>query len=701
MLVQDSMIKDFPICTPEQSIQTVLALFSKIHSHIIPVVDESSKLTSIITKNKLIHALSKGASVQEPISQFLTKDPVYLSPEINLSEARTLLLKHNIGHAPIVNELSEPIGILSTSEILLAYDLEYDRMQSQLSLIFENMSFGLFSVDNDFKIITANPTAESLLKINEDEHPILHDLKGLEEVMELLTGILKHNHPVMKKKMKVYDRILIVQCYPLYEKGKLVGSMVITDDWTNFEKVANELRFSKEWEEKLYSAIELAYDGLILVDYDGLITMVNKGFCELFSVSDSEILGKPISHWFPELGFSEVLSKGVQINNAAKIIDDTQCLITIRPIKNNGEIIGGICKVTYRGLKQLQEALKKVSNLEQQLSYYQKELGDLKGTKYSFADIVGESHIIQQAKNVAQSASRSTSTVLLLGESGTGKELFAHGIHAASTQTGRFIQVNCSAIPHELMEAEFFGYEEGAFTGAKKGGKKGKLELAQNGTLFLDEIGDMPLALQSKLLRVLQEKEFEPIGGHRVINLQTKIIAATNKNLEDLIQEGNFREDLFYRLNVIRIEVPPLRKRIEDLPDIANSIVDKLNQSEFYLEGITHSALAKLIDYQWPGNIRELHNIIERAANLTEDGYIDLQHIPENLNVQNASSIKTLSTDESTSQNIVISNEPSEKEQIVSALVNAKGNKAKASRELGISRTWLYKKIKEYQINDY
>ncbi|PID13870.1 hypothetical protein CSV63_15705 [Sporosarcina sp. P34] len=698
MLVQDVMIRDFPVCTADQSIQTALILFSEIDSHIIPVVDESSKLTTIITKNKLLQALREGATTKEAISSFLTKNPVYLKPEMLLTTARTLLLKNNIGHAPIVDEFSKPIGLLSTAQILWAYDLSYERIQSQLSLIFENMSFGLFSVDKNFIITTANPIAEDLLHMTASENLSIKEIHGLEEINDLLVGVLEQNKPVMKKKIQLHNHILIVQCYPLYEKEKLVGSMVITDDWTNFEKIANELRFSKEWEEKLHSAIEMAYDGLILVDYDGVITMVNKGFSDLFSVNENEILGKPASEWFPELGFSEVLSTGVKITNSAKLIHDTQCLITIRPIKNNEQIIGGICKVTYRGLKQLQEALKKVSTLEQQLSHYQKELGDLKGTKYSFADIVGESYIIQQAKNTAASAASSTSTVLLLGESGTGKELFAHGIHASSSQMGRFIQVNCSAIPHELMESEFFGYEDGAFTGAKKGGKKGKLEMAQNGTLFLDEIGDMPLALQSKLLRVLQEKEFEPIGGHRVVNLQTKIIAATNKNLEELVSEGKFREDLFYRLNVIRIDIPPLRKRLDDLPDIVHSIINRLKKSEFDLQGITHSAMTKLISYQWPGNIRELHNIIERAANLTEDGYIDVHHIPKSLGSSTSHRIESSQSALSYSQDTVAVYKHSEKERIESALVMANGNKARASRDLGISRTWLYKKIREYGI---
>ncbi len=220
------------------------------------------------------------------------------------------------------------------------------------------------------------------------------------------------------------------------------------------------------------------------------------------------------------------------------------------------------------------------------------------------------------------------STVLIVGESGTGKELFAQGIHAASGQMGPFIQVNCAAIPLDLLESEFFGYEEGSFTGAKKGGMKGKFELSQNGTLFLDEIGEMPLTLQTKLLRVLQEKEFQPIGSSKTIHLNTKIIAATNQNIEQMVEDGTFRADLYYRLNIMRLDIPPLRQRMEDIPDIIQIIINRLNQSGFYVKSVTHSALTKLMKHTWPGNVRELHNILERAANLTTSEYIEDEHIP-------------------------------------------------------------------------
>ena len=285
------------------------------------------------------------------------------------------------------------------------------------------------------------------------------------------------------------------------------------------------------------------------------------------------------------------------------------------------------------------------------------------------------------------------STVLIIGESGTGKELFAQGIHAASGQPGPFVQVNCAAVPPELLESEFFGYADGAFTGAKKGGLKGKFELAQNGTIFLDEIGDMALPLQTKILRVLQEKEFQPIGSSKTIHLHTKIIAATNQNIEQLIIEGKFREDLYYRLNIMRLNIPPLRERIEDLPDIIHAIINRLNQGGFYIKGVTHFALTKLMKHTWPGNVRELQNILERAANLKTSDYIDADDIPTFNHDIEEKIISPQST--STYKDMIHS---TEKDLINTALKEAKGNKTKASQLLGISRPWLYTKMKKYNL---
>lgn len=687
------MTTNFVCCSKDQTLEDVLPMFTQTHSNMLPVVNESKQLIGIITKNQIFKILTAKPSFETTIDHYFKPNPFYLHPNDTIEHTRQLLLQKRIGHAPVVNEHMEPIGVISTQQVLSSYNIIYSHLESQFELLFNHLNFGLFSIDMNFQISASNSLAHRLLNINYHETDAFKQMQSLREIKELIEEILKDRSNAAKKQVNLNGLSLYVQCYPLMRHHELAGAMVIIEDITQIERTINDLQLTKEWEQKLRSVIEFAYDAIILVNKQSQITMVNKGFTDLFGLSSSNILEKSTSELFPELEIENVIKSGISVQNIPQIINDQQSLISILPIKENGETISAICKITYRGLTHLHEALTKVKKLEKQLFAYQNEINEIKGTKYTLFDIAGESDVIRKVKHEATLASRSMSTVLIIGESGTGKELFAQGIHASSGQKGTFVQVNCAAIPSELLESELFGYADGAFTGAQKGGIKGKFELAQNGTIFLDEIGDMPLPLQTKILRVLQEKEFQPIGSSKTIHLNTKIIAATNQNIDRLVKEGKFREDLFYRLNIIRLNIPPLRERMEDMPDIIQEIIKRLNKSGFYVRGVTHSALTKLMKYSWPGNVRELHNVLERAANLKTSDYIDAEDIPtfDRLANNDVLSQRTTSTYKDMMQ-------LSEKEMILSALKEAEGNKTKASKLLGISRPWLYSKIKKYNI---
>ncbi len=317
-----------------------------------------------------------------------------------------------------------------------------------------------------------------------------------------------------------------------------------------------------------------------------------------------------------------------------------------------------------------------------------------------FSDIIGSSQAIRQVKTAAQKVARSKSTVLILGESGTGKELFARAVHNASKRSeAPFIALNCAAIPDSLLESELFGYEEGAFTGAKRGGKPGKFQLANRGTLFLDEIGDMPLHLQTKLLRVIQESKVEPIGGSHSIDIDVRIIAATHQDLEEKVLEGSFRQDLYYRLNVIPIIVPPLRHRMEDLKALIHSILDKCNEKlEKNVGSIDKDCYDWMMRYDWPGNIRELENALEYAVNMCEGDIIETHHLPRKLTQQREISVKH----EPAIERPIKTLESIERETIVGALSyfgNDRSAVEKAANALGISRATLYRKIKLYNLD--
>lgn len=693
MKIAEVMTTDFRTLRPENNVEQALREFARCHVNILPLVDKDGRLMGIITRNRLVRHLAAGISLNCFLEQIMVKEPVCLYPDYDTDKAREILSSNGISHAPVINPERFPIGIISSAQIIAAYKTMQQDMSTHLKILFDNLHFGLLSVNKENIVTTANALAMELLS------PAIvtgKPLPSIPPLSDFVRKVLTNGSP-LKEKCYFKERSLFVQCFPLLQNMRPSGVMLIIDDLTKIEHMSEELRITKEREETLGLLVEMTYDGLVLVDNQGKIAMVNKGFCDLMGLPKERLVGLTAQDLLPNLGLTEVLQYGAEIQGMITIINGRRCLVSSYPLKENNQVIGGITKVIFRGLKELHQALEKINLLEKRLSYYEDELKAIRGTKYTFSDIVGTSSSIKKAKSEAIAASRSMSTVLLVGESGTGKELFAHSIHAASALTGSFIKVNCAAIPQELLEAELFGYDEGAFTGARKGGKKGKFELAHNGTLFLDEIGDMPLPLQAKILRVLQEKEIERVGGTGTIPINVRIIAATNKELEKLVEAGKFREDLYYRLNVLRINIPPLRERREDIPVLINYLIDKLNKQGFNLTGISPEAMRAFMHYNWPGNIRELQNILERAGHYASNGIITLSNLPEKLvpvlkdedhSLNKTSPILDLSKNKN----------ETEKQLILAALAQAKGNRTKASELLGISRTWLYAKMRKYGI---
>ncbi|HQO14843.1 MAG TPA: sigma 54-interacting transcriptional regulator [Smithellaceae bacterium] len=309
--------------------------------------------------------------------------------------------------------------------------------------------------------------------------------------------------------------------------------------------------------------------------------------------------------------------------------------------------------------------------------------------KYSFADIISKNHRILQLFDILPDIAASNSTVLIEGESGTGKELFARAIHDLSSRKNQlFVAVNCSALPDTLLESELFGYKEGAFTDAKKD-KPGRFRLAENGTLFLDEIGEITPSMQVKLLRVLQEKTYEPLGATQSVEHNVRIIAATNKDLDVLVREGSFREDLYYRINVFKIILPPLRERMEDIPLLIDHFIERFNVlQKKSIQGVSEEAMSVLMSYSYPGNIRELANIIERAFILCKTGLIEKKHLPESLFAMSANN----------KDSKVSSLRDVEAAYLLNALKQNNWDRQKTARQIGIHKSTLYRKIKSLDI---
>lgn len=444
---------------------------------------------------------------------------------------------------------------------------------------------------------------------------------------------------------------------------------------------------------------QLLYDGIIVVDKQGYVTMISDTYARFLGIEDSHsVIGKHCTQVVENTRMHAVLQSGQAEMGHVQRVHGKDIIVSRIPVYRDGELAGAIGKVMFLDIHELKILAKRLNSMESKLEYYRTELKRVQGAKYSFENIVGLSEKIKEAKKLAMKVANSRSTILIRGESGTGKELFGHAIHHSSPRgDGPFVRINCAAIPAELLESELFGYEEGAFTGAKKGGKPGKIELASGGTLFLDEIGDMPLDMQAKLLRVLQEKEFERIGGTKVNQVDVRFISATHCDLEEMVENGKFREDLFYRLNVFTIEVPALRERAEDILVVAQFLIGKLNQElGTNFTTMEDSVIALFQQYPWQGNIRELENVLERAMNVSDGQVIRFDDLPVYLR-------KWVGGEEPHafgSYLLQVEVEGAEKKAILKALQKTAGNRQQAAELLGIHRASLYRKMEKYGIGE-
>ncbi|MEH7482163.1 sigma 54-interacting transcriptional regulator [Neobacillus drentensis] len=530
-------------------------------------------------------------------------------------------------------------------------------------------------------------TRSSLFQMVLDENPLTTPIK---KYIKAQVETLPINTPYEKIELIVKNS-QVGTGVVIDDQEHVVGILTKTDMVISLLQTSQELKTVKTLKRTLETALDHAYDGIVMTDEKKNIQMVSPPLLELFNLQPEAVLYHPVSEVLPELQLDNVYQSETAEVSEFLEINGIKYIVHRIPIQENGRIIGAIGKVVFRQLNEVSELFKKLQKAENKASFYHQQFQKSESARFTWDHLLTVDPYMDKLKKSAAKAAKGRSTILIRGESGTGKELFAQAIHNSSARnTGKFIVVNCAAIPEDLLESEFFGYDEGAFTGARQKGKLGKFDLANGGTLFLDEVGDMSLSLQAKLLRVLQEREFYRVGGTVRIQVDVRIIAATNRNLEEMVQEGLFREDLYYRLNVISLNVPPLRDRLYDTDHLIGRFMIELNQIlGTSITGIEDRARGALLDYAWPGNVRELRNVMERAMTFAENGKIRLEDLPDYL-------VKQVSVVEPSLNVSLVEN--AELEAIKKALVQVQGNKVKAARLLGISRSGLYEKIKKYKL---
>ena len=557
-----------------------------------------------------------------------------------------------------------------------------------LKNFIDSMSEGVLLIDNKNNYIV-NRRFKSIFDI------VGEDKEALGEVIEKYKLLTFSNYEgYAESEIWVKGKKVTLESFCNHKSNIFKFDIILFKEVTEISEARNEIEELKFALSSLKDVLDNAYQGFVLVNEEGKIIKWN--YEKLFGIKEEDALGKHVEDVIENTRLHIVLKTGKKELYDVQRIQGHDMIASRTPIIRNGKIIGAVGTVLFKDIKEVTDLAKRLKVLESTVDKYKSEISRMYCANYSFDNIITKNKHMLKLIDEAKKAANSNSTILIEGESGTGKEYFAHAIHEESSRRlAPFIRINCAAIPHELLESELFGYEAGAFTGAKKEGKIGKLELANGGTILLDEIGSMPVSMQAKLLRVLEEREFERIGGNTSIKIDVRLIASSNENLEQLVNKGRFRQDLYFRLNVVRIHIPPLRDRIDDIPwlceDILNNQIKNVGSTP---KSVTDRALFALKLYSWPGNVRELRNILERASNVSIGNYIDIQHLPDY--ISNKVTNGRINTDKQTLKDKLAE---AEMNAVLEALKYCKGNRTKAANLLGIHRTALYKKLGNHGID--
>lgn len=449
---------------------------------------------------------------------------------------------------------------------------------------------------------------------------------------------------------------------------------------------------------QMEAILDTVGESVCVIDQANRVVSWNKSAERLYGIATEKILGNPIDSFFTNLLIKKAAAERITVKDQYhNPCSKTHVLINAAPILMNSQVVGGVC--AERDITEVVNLNQELTRTSRKVQSLEKEIDKISANADAFATVCGHSPGIIAAVSMARRVATTTAPLLLRGESGTGKEVFARAVHTASNRKGRFIEINCGALPANLIESELFGYQSGAFTGADRKGKAGLFELADGGTLFLDEIGEMPREMQVKLLRVLQEKKYYRVGGNIPVQVDVRIIAATHRELEKMIDNGEFREDLYYRLNVVTVHLPPLRDRREDIPELVYRGLKhfcRIHNSGVANSKVDPALMAALLEYDWPGNVRELNNVLERLIILADGDILTTDCLPANIKAGNAQSkpvCQSPNTVATISELMTL-----ERALIEQALQETNFNKAAAAKKLGIPRSTLYYKMQQLSL---
>lgn len=621
------MTREFCAISPATSVREATGVLSAHKLDSLPVVDKQGKILGLFSKAAIFQMLIDNEDIDQPVGKLMKTEVTAIRESATLEEAWDI----NLARIPVVSGEGILAGILSRNDLVKAFYDQTREIFCHLQIVLDSTYNGIVAINSDGLITIFNQAAEQFTGYRKEEAIGKHintviPNTGLLRTME--TGKASYS-----QRLDMNERPMVSNRNPILKDGKVVGAVGVFQDISALESISQELQALKDLNRELDTIIEDCHDAIVLVNGDGTLERVNPAYERMSGIKGRSIVGKNMRELVENGVVNEsislaVLREGRPTNIIQKLNTGREIFFTGIPVCNEQ---GKITKVisTGRDLTELNFLKSELERAKTMSNLYHTELEQLRKQHGEIGNIVFSSEKMRKILELAVKVSQVDTTVLFLGESGVGKEVLARVVHSSSKRGNKnLMKINCAAIPEHLLESEFFGYDEGAFTGAKKGGKAGLFETANNSSIFLDEIGELPLNLQAKLLRVLQEKEIVRIGGTTPIKVNVRIIAATNRDLVTLVKEQKFREDLYYRLNVVPITIPPLRERKEDIIPLIFHFLRKFNDKYSLKKTLSSSLLDKLINYEWPGNVRELENIIERMMVVSYEDEITERELP-------------------------------------------------------------------------